>query len=153
MIRPRPLNRRYELVDVLRPYVPTKACGRAIDEGRYIVLGGFTPTEGLPCFIVQVESRLGSKWILAIEVDDVKNCYRVKQLDEVPYSAWTGDPKRRHPVYDGDKPDIMERCRIMCKGAETYVKVKKEQRKTLADRCRELSQEYARDDSEPQDSL
>lgn len=90
MIYPRPIHSRNDLLSIVRDYVPTRACGRAIDEDRATVLGGFTPPEGLSHFIVQVDGRLGQQWLIALGIDEENTRFRVWYPESVDWKHWDG---------------------------------------------------------------
>lgn len=91
-MRARPLNGRDDLLAVASRLAPSRACQRAIAEGRVDTLGGFTPPGGLPFYGLRVESRLGRVWWLAVEVDEEARRFRVRRLD--------GDPRERADAVD-----------------------------------------------------
>jgi hypothetical protein len=98
----RPIRTRAELLAQIvdRP-VLTTACRRAINEGRAQVLGGFTTTEGIPCWVVRVTSRYNRQWQYALEVLDGQ--YRLRRHPQVYWEDWQGDPEGRRLI-DGDDP-------------------------------------------------
>lgn len=103
-MRPRPIHSRSDLIAVARTHAPTRACRRAIDEDRAEVLGGFTPAEGLPRWIVRVVSRHGRTWHIAILADENSHRFRFEYPEQVGWRDWSGQTGRNHPVYDGDNP-------------------------------------------------
>ena len=103
-MRPRPLNRKTDLVAIAREYAPTKACARAIDEGRAIVLGGFNYPGGFPRWIVRVTSRHDKTWYIAILADEECTRFRIEYPTLIFWRHWAGVIGRNHPVYDGDTP-------------------------------------------------
>ena len=106
-MRPSPLRTRTDLLRLLRPYAISAACGRAMDEDRVTVLGSFAVPGGFPRYMVRVISKSRREWLLALVVDDVDYQYRVAQnLIKIPWSQWQGDPDRRHPLLDGDEPEV-----------------------------------------------
>jgi len=103
-MHPRPLNNRSDLIAIIREHPPTKACGHAIDEDRVTVLGGFTPVEGLPYWLVRITSQHDRMWYIALTVDERTNSFGVEYPDKVKWKDWSGKTNRDHPVYDGDNP-------------------------------------------------
>jgi len=118
MIRPRPLNHRADLIRLVREHVPTRACRRAIDEGRTTVLGGCTPAQGFPYWLVEIESVRNRTWYIAVVANESAYKYEVKYVDRVNWAEWSGDSARRHPVYDGDDPERFE-CNMLKAQRET----------------------------------
>jgi len=100
-MQPRPLHNRSDLIASL--VAPTRACARAISEGRAEVLGGFTPPGGLPCYIVRVEGRHGSEWLLGLEVDEESRTFHPRRFESVPWASWDGRATGRS-LKDGDDP-------------------------------------------------
>lgn len=105
-MKARPLRSRADLLELVAQHPPTKACATALGERRSTVLGGFTPTEGLPCWIILVKSWRGREWIIAVECDEAKFEFNVKYLDAVPWKCWAGKIGGRNPLIDGDSPDV-----------------------------------------------
>lgn len=102
-MRPRPLHSRSDLVAIIRDIAPTRACQRAVDEGRTEVLGGFTPPGGLPYYLVHVTAQFGSEWLLSIEIDEDRREFRPRRLDSVAWECWDGRSEGRS-LKDGDHP-------------------------------------------------
>lgn len=105
-MRPRPLNRRADLIRLLRDRVPSRACGRAIDEGRVFVLGGFKPLQGFPYYAVKVDSHFGKRWYLTLECDDEHHRLIGRTIDSIDWSAWDGNPKGEPSLRNGDNPKL-----------------------------------------------
>lgn len=91
-MRPRPIRTRNDLVRLIAECCPSRACERAVREGRTTVLGGFTPPEDFPQWIVRVESARGTRWHIAIKCDE--ESYRLTHQwyaeDELPWAYWDG---------------------------------------------------------------
>lgn len=102
-MRPRPLHTRNDLIDLVAPHAPTQACSRAIREGRSTVLGGFTPPEGLPYWLVAVTSRFGRQWLIAVVCDENENRFRIEYPSAVRWDHWDGRSDGRD-LRDGDNP-------------------------------------------------
>jgi hypothetical protein len=75
-----------------------------MQQNRAVVLGGFTAPGTLPCYIVQVTSRHGRVWNIAVECDEEARTYRVRTLDQVPWRYWIGVSNGKRPLIDGDDP-------------------------------------------------
>ena len=102
-MQPRPIHRRADLLALVRDRVPTRACGRAMDEDRATVLGGFAPPEGLPYWLVSVTSRHGRTWLIGITCDQARNRFGVVYPERVEWEHWAGSSDGR-TIYDGDDP-------------------------------------------------
>jgi len=103
-MRARPIRTRAELLELVSRHAPTKACATAMHERRSTVLGGFTPSKGFPCWMVEVVSRRGSRWIIAVECDEERYEFKIKYLDSVPWESWAGRASGLNPLIDGDRP-------------------------------------------------
>jgi hypothetical protein len=99
----KPIRSRTDLLALVAQHAPSKACARAISENRAHVLGGFTPVEGLPCFIVRVTSKHERTWIIAVDVDEPHHRYRFRFIDEIPWNNWDGTSGGERLI-DGDLP-------------------------------------------------
>jgi hypothetical protein len=102
-----PIRTIDDLVRLIYPKMPTKAGQRAIRDGVVHALGGFAAAEGfLPSWIVMVESRRGSQWIMQVQVDSDANRYRVRWLEDsadIPWGRWLGNSsKYRTRLWLGD---------------------------------------------------
>jgi hypothetical protein len=100
------------LCRVLREKAPTRACGRAIDEGVVHALGGFTASQRFgPGWAAQIRGTRGQTWVLFLEALKAPPWYRLHQfatIDELPWSSWEGckpGATDRHRLYAGDFPD------------------------------------------------
>jgi hypothetical protein len=104
MIASRPLHSREELINVLRGRCPYTACERALDSGEVVVLGGFTPSEDFDFsyWTVQITSRHGKEWLLTVEPS--LTGYKVREIKQVEWQEWAGDPKGIPSIYNGDRP-------------------------------------------------
>lgn len=100
----KPLRTRNDLTALVAQHAPSNACAKAISENRATVLGGFAPIEGLPGYIVHVCSFYKRKWIIAVLVDEAADRFRIRYLDEVPWSLWIGEIGGKRPLIDGDHP-------------------------------------------------
>jgi hypothetical protein len=103
-MKPRPLHCKSDLINLVRDHTPTRACRRALNEGEVTVLGGFAPVQGNPRWIVQVESWRGSRWFIAVVVDEENHRFSVEYPETIDWADWDGDPDRGDPVRDGDDP-------------------------------------------------
>ena len=103
-MRPRPLHQRDDLIALVREYAPTRACNRAIREDRAQVLGGFAPPEGLPYWLVQVDSRHGNRWYIGIICDEPNNRFRPFWPERPDWRHWDGRIGGRS-LKDGDSPN------------------------------------------------
>lgn len=100
----KPIRSRDELLWLCVQYAPTKACRRAISEGRAQVLGGFTAPKGLPTLIVRVRSEYDRVWLIGVEIDEPRMRQRIVYLDEIPWATWDGRIGGKRPLIDGDDP-------------------------------------------------
>jgi len=104
-MKPRPIRTRADLVRVIAHHCPTRACERAVSEGRTTVLGGFTPPGDFPQWIVEVESERGNRWYIAIKCDE--ETYRFVphwyQEADLPWAYWDGTSNGSRLV-DGERP-------------------------------------------------
>ena len=108
-MRPRPLHSRTDLMRVLVDLAPSRAIKRAVSEGRFTILGGFTAPGDIPAIWTRVEGRFGAVWYLSLRVDQEKNRMYATAHNEdvVPWAYWDGTvcyPPR--PLIDGDQPEI-----------------------------------------------
>lgn len=105
-MNPQRLQTRTDLIEYILEHAPLSGVRRAIDEGRVRVCGGFASCHPhiSPGFVVEVTSKHGRTWPVAVLVDQIKHRYRVVVLDEVPWQKWDGKYGRGNPVYDGDNP-------------------------------------------------
>jgi hypothetical protein len=89
---------------------------RAVDEGTVRVCGGFSslPPFPSPGFIVEVTSKHGKTWPVAVVVDQIQHYYHVQVLFDLPWKFWDGKPWRGHPVYDGDTPNLFQQLKDEC---------------------------------------
>jgi hypothetical protein len=110
----KPITSRNDLLKLVRLNCPTRAAERAMDEGNASVLGGFAAIEGLPGWIVQITSRYGREWLVAVLADEDHQTYRIKYLDRVPWDQWSGDPDKRRPLTDGDNPTAYYKEKTKC---------------------------------------
>lgn len=104
-MRPRPIHRRADLLALVRDYVPSRACGRAMDEDRAIVHGGFEPPVGLPYWLVKVTSRHGRVWYIAVVCDEPRNRFSITYPDRVEWQHWAGSINGKG-IKDGDDPRL-----------------------------------------------
>ncbi len=106
-MNPQRFQTRTDLLEYVREHAPLNGVRRAIDDGRVMVCGGFAscPPHTSPGFIVEVTSKHGRTWPVAVLVDQIHHRYSVVILDEVPWQEWEGKVNRGHPVYDGDHPE------------------------------------------------
>lgn len=99
----RPLRSREDLISLVAQHAPSAACARALSENRATVLGGFTPIEGLPSYVVYVRSFHGREWIIAVLADEGEQRYKIRNLDRIPWEHWIGSPEGTRPLIDGDR--------------------------------------------------
>jgi hypothetical protein len=105
----RPIRTRGELIALVARYAPSAACVTAINEDRAIVLGGFAPAKGFPCYIVRITSARGRVWHIAVDCDEEGRKYTTRTIAEIPWADWQGRRTGRRPLIDGDDP---ERCAV-----------------------------------------
>jgi hypothetical protein len=107
-MRFRALHSRQDLIDLVSQRPPTPACGRAIREGRATVLGLFSEPEGLPRFIVQVDSKFGRRWFIAVVIDEEHLRIKYEYPDIVEWKHYMGQESDRQPANfaDGDDPRL-----------------------------------------------
>jgi hypothetical protein len=84
---------------------------------RSTVLGGFTPAEGFPSWIVEVVSVHGRRWIIAVECDEAKFEFHIKYLEAVPWECWAGTAGGSRPLIDGDNPVLYALNRLNARRA------------------------------------
>ena len=104
-MRTRPIHSRNDLIECIRGRGRVTACNRAIDSGIVTVLGGFTPSQGIPVsyWTVLVRSRYRSKWTLAVYMDGGE--VLVKELMHgADWLHWAGDATGPFGIYNGDDP-------------------------------------------------
>jgi len=118
-MKPRPMHSRDDLIQQIRPYVPTRACDRAVGEGRVEVFGGFAPPEGFPYFLLQVTSYFGKQWRLGLEVREAENRLVPLSVETVDWSIWDGRTGGRS-LKDGDDPVRYARYRAHAKRRKRY---------------------------------
>jgi hypothetical protein len=106
-VQARPLQTRSDLIALVARHAPSKACARAISEGRATVLGGFAAPKHLPCFIVRVTSKHDREWLIAVDVDEAAYRFRVRSVEAVPWQHWDGRSDGKRPLIDGDRPREM----------------------------------------------
>lgn len=73
--------------------------------------GGFReiPPYARPGWIVNVTSKFGRMWLLAVVVDEPRHQLEVKRIDAVPWQWWDGPSE--NSMYNGDRPDEYEKLR------------------------------------------
>lgn len=109
-MRPRPLHHREDLIALLAPYAPSRACARAIHEGRTEVFGEFQTDEGRPMLLVRVTGRY-RHWTLGVIIYEDQYYFRLVYPSMIDWTRWAGDQGRGHPLGDGDNPDLYARKR------------------------------------------
>lgn len=109
-MKARPIHSRDDLIAVVRDHAPTRACERAIGEGRTEVLGGFTPVEGFPFLLLRVTSRFGKAWLLGLQFKESHNTMKPIWPETVPWADWDGRVGGRS-LKDGDDPKRYARYR------------------------------------------
>lgn len=97
---------RAELILYVGQRATSRACRRAMDEGRVELLGGFAPLppRSQPGWMLRVLSKHGRTWFLAatVNADRPFEC-DVWEADFIPWENWIGDPKRDvSTIYEGD---------------------------------------------------
>lgn len=99
-----PLRTRADLLGLIAgSSAITAACARAIDRGRAYILGGFTPPEEFPRYMVRVYGQHGSEWIVAVEIDEERRKHVVRVVEDVPWAHWDGSAYGCRLI-DGDTP-------------------------------------------------
>lgn len=73
---------RADLMNFAQRYAPSRACERAIREGRAYILGGFKPTEGFPCWVLKAWSDRGKVWYLKVVCDTNSRTYGMRVIPE-----------------------------------------------------------------------
>lgn len=100
----KPIRSRDELTALVARHAPTNACASAMREKRAVVLGGFAAPGTFPCWIVRVESKRGTIWYVAVDVDEENYRMRIRYLGSVPWQNWIGSSTGSRPLIDGDEP-------------------------------------------------
>jgi len=103
----RPVRTKSDLGALLPAAAPTAACEKAIAEGRFIVLGGFTPPGAFPQWVARVESPFGRSWYVGIAVDEAARRYVPVSYhadNSLPWANWDGDSKGTRVLIDGEEP-------------------------------------------------
>lgn len=115
-MRPKPIRTRADLISAILNHCPTRACERAVREGRAVVLGGFTPPGDFPQWIVKVESRHGHCWYVAVVCDETNYQFHPKWYgaSEVPWAHWDGCSNGSRLV-DGEQPRVSALRRAMAR--------------------------------------
>jgi hypothetical protein len=110
MMNPIRFRTRTELIEYVLEHAPLNAIRRAIDEGLVLVCGGFSklPPHQSPGWVVEVTSKHGRTWPVAVKVNQFEHSYQVVVLDQTPWQHWDGKLDRGHPVYDGDFPEFFQ---------------------------------------------
>ena len=73
-------------------------------EGLITTHGGFTSSEGLPGWIVEIKSKRDRRWLIAIWCDEKTYQFYVEYLNAIPWAMWQGDSNGERPLIDGDNP-------------------------------------------------
>jgi hypothetical protein len=73
-------------------------------ENRAVVLGGFASPDTLPKWIVQVRSKHGREWFIAVCCDEANQKYTIEYPQSVPWEQWIGKSDGKRPLIDGDRP-------------------------------------------------
>lgn len=73
-------------------------------ENRAVVLGGFASPGTLPRWIVQVRSKHGREWLIAVCCDEQNLKYSIEYPEAVPWEDWIGKSDGKRPLIDGDRP-------------------------------------------------
>lgn len=113
-MKARPIHSREDLIAVVRDHAPTRACERALGEGRTEVLGGFTPAGGFPYLLVRVTSRFGKAWVLGLEINEAEYRMTPFTTNGIDWAAWDGRIGGRS-LKDGDDPNRYARCRAQAR--------------------------------------
>jgi len=105
-MKAKPIRTRAELLAILALKAPLASQRRAIAEDRSILLGGFTPPEELPFYLVQINSYHGQKWFAALVLDEANYRMRIRWYDEadIPWQHWNGVPGGEPSLNNGDYP-------------------------------------------------
>lgn len=109
------IDTRDDLLEFIRANAPLSGIKRAIDDGKYEVLGAFAslPPHTKPGFIVKVTSKHGTVWPVAVAANEVKHRWEVYVLDEIPWSLYDGG---KRVIYCGDHPTRSVRKRNLARG-------------------------------------
>ena len=102
----RPPRTKADLVQIVRELVPTRACARAALEGTVTVLGGFNPPKGFPSWIIRIESKRGTVWIVQLICHETARKLLCRYLApaEIPWQDWIGEATGPYrPLIDGDE--------------------------------------------------
>ena len=99
-------TQKVELVLWLDRHAPSEHIRRAIWDMPTELLGGFSKIPPSECsgWIIKLKSKHNKVYLMAVLYDMVKMCYRVMEIDEVPWHLWDGKLNRR-TIYDGDHPE------------------------------------------------
>lgn len=118
-----PIRTRVDLTVVMANYAPTAACGKAIGEGRFTILGGFASPESLPCWIARVVCKHGQTHNIRVSCCEKRRIYRIDFPKFIPWADWIGTRGGKRPLIDGDNPKrgAFERMKAISNGrkAET----------------------------------
>ena len=117
-MKPRPIHSRSDLLNLVEPLAPSRACQRAIREDRAEVLGGFTPAEGLPYWLVRITSQFKKQWLIALLCDEQRNRFIVAHPTDVRWADWDGRPDGR-TLHDGDNPETYALLRERTRNGRT----------------------------------
>ena len=66
---------RRSLFEFACKHAPSRACERAIREGRATVLGGVNPPEGFPGWLIRAWSDSGRDWFIFVQCDEENRRY------------------------------------------------------------------------------
>lgn len=102
------IRTRTELILFARDHCGSYACERAFLTGKVTVFGGFQviPPGTDSGWILCVESRHRRMWILAVQTNNIKHCYYVREIQKIPWIQWVGNVHHapRQSIYGGDMP-------------------------------------------------
>lgn len=99
------ISTRDDVLEFIRINCTHSAVRRAMDDGKYELLGAFVslPPHTKPGWIVKVTSKHGKVWPVAVAAG--QHSYEVFILDTIPWSLWDGE-MTDNLLYFGDHPYI-----------------------------------------------
>ena len=109
------LRTRNEIMQWLEDNAPTPTIARAMQDGKTELLGVFRriPPRYEMGWIVEVTSRHGVAYHVAIKPNQVTGHYWCQMVSTVPWEHWMGDKEHSElptatpgrPIYAGDNPE------------------------------------------------
>ncbi len=117
------IRTRNDIMAFLEGDAPNPTIARAMQEGEAELLGVFRriPPEHDMGWIVEVTSRHGTVYHVAIKTHKFTYHYRCHMVSRVPWEWWMGDvsdgiigpeSNQSKPLYAGDNPEIYEEMKF-----------------------------------------